>query len=61
MILYMNEDKVELYCSYDDCRGEWQVWYPRPLGGMEVLESFTNEAQAKQFWHEQIDSADYDA
>ncbi|WP_161499708.1 hypothetical protein [Limnohabitans sp. TS-CS-82] len=57
----MNEDKVELYCTYDECRNEWQLWYPRPLGGMEVLESFTNEADAKQFWEDQIDSADYDA
>ena len=54
-------EKIELYCTYDDCSELWQVWYPRPLGGMEVLQSFTNEADAKQFWQDQIDSADYDA
>jgi hypothetical protein len=54
-------EKIELYCSFDQCHDEWQVWYPRPLGGMEVLETFTNETDAKQFMQEQIDSADYDA
>ena len=54
-------EKIELYCTYDECRTEWQVWYLCLLGGMEVLESFTDEADAKQFLQEQIDSADYDA
>jgi hypothetical protein len=29
------------------------------MGGMNVLESFDNEADARTFWQEQIDSADY--
>jgi hypothetical protein len=52
-------DQVDLYCTYDEDAEEWFVWFPHPLGGMNVLESFTNEADARAFWQEQIDSADY--
>jgi hypothetical protein len=54
-------EKTELYCSFDENSKEWHVWYPSPLGGMAVLESFSEEEDAKQFLQEQIDSADYDA
>jgi hypothetical protein len=54
-------EKIELNCSFDENLKEWHVWYPSPLGGMAVLDTFTNEADAKQFWEDQIDSADYDA
>ncbi len=50
---------VGLHCTYDEDREEWLVWFPHPLGGMNVLESFNNEAEARQFWQEQIDSADH--
>jgi hypothetical protein len=53
-------DPVDLYCTYDEDAEEWFVWFPHPLGGMHVLESFDNEADARVFWQEQIDSADYD-
>lgn len=52
----MNKD-VELYCTQDE-DGNWLVWFPHPLGGMNVLESFDNEADARAFWQEQMDSAD---
>jgi len=52
---------VELHCTKDTDTGEWLVWFPHPLGGMSVLESFDNEEDARAFWQEQIDSADYDA
>ena len=52
-------DPVELFCTQDN--GQWLVWFPHPLGGMNVLESFDNEADAREFWQNQIDSADYDA
>jgi hypothetical protein len=55
----MNEP-VELHCTYDEDRSEWLVWFPHPLGGMYVLETFDNETAAHAFWQEQIDSADYD-
>lgn len=51
---------LELYCTPDD-DGTWLVWFPHPLGGMNVLETFDDEATALAFWQEQIDSADLDA
>ena len=51
-------DPVELYCTEED--GEWLVWFPHPLGGKEVLGTFDNEADARKFWQDQIDSADFD-
>lgn len=53
------EEPVELYCTHDEGTGEWHVWFPHPLGGMNVLETFDNEEEAQKFWQEQIDSADY--
>jgi hypothetical protein len=54
-----NNMTVELYCTYDEDRNEWLVWFPHPLGGMNVLDSFDNETDARRFWQEQIDSADF--
>lgn len=53
------DDPVELYCTQDPDTGEWLVWFPHPLGGMNVLETFDNEADAREYWEDQIDSADY--
>lgn len=53
-------EPTNLYCTLDEDTGEWNVWFPHPLGGMFVLETFTNEDEAKAFWKEQIDNADYD-
>ena len=53
-------EKVELYCTYDEGNREWLVWFPHPLGGMNVLETFDNEVDAHSFLKDQIDSADYD-
>ena len=52
-------DQVELLCTYDDEDGVWYVWFPHHLGGMNVLESFDNEADAKAFWAKEISDADY--
>jgi hypothetical protein len=49
-------DPVELYCTQDD-DGTWLVWFPHPLGGMSVLETFLNETEAREFWQRQLDSA----
>jgi hypothetical protein len=49
-------DPVELYCTQDDDDGAWLVWFPHPLGGMHVLDTFDNETAARQFWQEQINS-----
>ena len=54
----MTEEPIELYCTFDEDRNEWLVWFPHPLGGMNILETFDNETNARAFWQEQIDSAD---
>lgn len=50
------DEPVELYCTQDD-EGTWLVWFPHPLGGMNVLETFANETEARAFQKEQIDSS----
>ena len=52
---------VALHCTSDKDRNEWLVWFPHPLGGMNVLDTFDNEADAQAFWQDQIGSADYNA
>ena len=52
-------EPVELFCTYDEDRAEWLVWFPHPLGGMHVLETFDNEQDAREFYQEQMDSADF--
>lgn len=49
---------VELNCTFDECTQEWLVWFPHPLGGISVLESFADETQARAFHQEQIASAE---
>ena len=51
-------EEVKLYCTQDD-DGTWLVWFPHPLGGKSVLETFDNEADATAFWNEQLESADF--
>ena len=51
---------VELCCTYDKDRNEWLVWFTHPLGGMNVLDTFDNEADARAFWQDQIDNTDYE-
>jgi len=53
------DKSVELYCTQDEDSKEWLVWFPHPLGGMNVLETFDNEKDALAFWQEQIDSAEF--
>jgi hypothetical protein len=53
------DKSVELYCTKDDDTGEWLVWFPHPLGGMDVIGTFDNESDARQFWQDQIDTADF--
>jgi hypothetical protein len=50
---------VKLYCTQDADTGEWLVWFPHPLGGMNVLETFTDAEEAHRFWADQMDSADF--
>ena len=50
--------KIELYCTQND-EGQWLVWFPHPLGGMDVLESFDSESDARIFHQQQLNDADY--
>jgi hypothetical protein len=50
-------DPVELYCTQDKDTKEWIVWFPHPLGGMDVLGTFDNEQEAHEFWQDQMDGA----
>lgn len=52
------KDPVELYCTRDEHTGEWLVWFPHPLGGMDVLGTFDSEANALEFWQKQKDLSD---
>lgn len=52
------DQRVELHCTQDEETGEWLVWFSHPLGGMNVLETFELESEAREFWQQQIDSAD---
>ena len=52
-------EPVELHCTQDEDTGEWLVWFPHPLGGMDVLGTFDNQTEAQAFWQEQMDSADF--
>jgi hypothetical protein len=54
----MMDEPVELYCTLDEDSGQWLVWFPHPLGGMNVLDSFDYEADAREFWQQQMDSVD---
>ena len=50
---------IELHCTQDEDSGQWLVWFPHPLGGMNVLDTFERESEARTFWQQQIDSADF--
>lgn len=52
-------EPVELYCTYDEDHNQWLVWFPHPLGGMHVIESFDNETDARAFHAQQLENADY--
>lgn len=51
-------EPVELFCTSED-DGTWLVWFNHPLGGIYLLEKFDNESDARAFYKEQLDSADY--
>jgi hypothetical protein len=51
-------EPVELYVTKND-KGEWLVWFSHPLGGMDVIGTFDNEEDARAFWQDQINNADF--
>jgi len=50
---------TQLYCTQNPDTEKWTVWFPHPLGGKYVLETFDNETDARVFWQDQIDTAEY--
>ena len=53
------DNPVELFYTYDESEYVWIVWFPHPLGGMCILETFEDKFQARTFWQGQIDSAEF--
>ena len=51
-------DPVKLYCTRDEDTGEWLVWFPHPLGGMNVIGNFADAEEAHRFWADQMDAID---
>lgn len=52
------DEKSELFVTKDfdgDC---WDVWFPSPLGGRQVLESFATKSEADAFADDQRRSAE---
>ena len=52
------DEKSELFVTKDfdgDC---WDVWFQRPLGGRQVLESFATKGEAEAFADDQRRSAE---
>ena len=47
----MMAEPVKLYCTQDADTGEWLVWFPHPLGGMNVLETFTDAEEKRYFFN----------
>lgn len=50
---------VPLHVTFNEDDNSWLVWFPHPLGGMDVIGEFETEPEARAFWQEQMDGADY--
>lgn len=44
-----DDEKLELFVTLDFDGDEWDVWFPHPLGGRQVLESFPTKDEAEAF------------
>jgi len=51
------DEKSELFVTMDFDADCWDVWFPSPLGGRQVLESFATKSEADAFADEQRHSA----
>lgn len=52
-----DDEKSELFVTLDFEGEEWDVWFPHPLGGRQVLESFATKEEAEAFAEDQRRSA----
>jgi hypothetical protein len=50
-------ESAKLYCTQNE-EGQWLVWFPHQLGGMDVLETFDNETDAKLYHQQQLNDAE---
>ncbi len=52
------DEKSELFVTLDFDEDGWDVWFPHPLGGRQVLESFATKEEAEAFAEDQRRSAE---
>ncbi|MBY0460866.1 MAG: hypothetical protein K2V38_26400 [Gemmataceae bacterium] len=52
------DEKSELFVTKDFDGDGWDVWFPSPLGGRQVLESFATKGEADAFADDQRRSAE---
>jgi hypothetical protein len=53
-----DDDQSELFVTLDFDGEQWDVWFPHPLGGRQVLESFATKEEAEAFAEDQRRSAE---
>ena len=51
------DEKSDLFITMDFDGECWDVWFPSPLGGRQVLESFATKGEAEAFADDQRRSA----
>ncbi len=51
------DEKSELFVTMDFDGERWDVWFPSPLGGRQILESFATKDEAEAFEDDQRRSA----
>jgi hypothetical protein len=51
------DEQSELFVTMDFDGEYWDVWFPSPLGGRQVLESFATKSEAEAFADDQRRSA----
>ena len=52
------DEQSELFVTMDFAGECWDVWFPNPLGGRQVLESFATKGEAEDFADDQRRSAE---
>ena len=52
------DEQSELFVTMDFDGERWDIWFPSPLGGRQVLESFATKGEAEAFADDQRRSAE---
>jgi hypothetical protein len=58
LIAEVADEKTELFVTKNFDGDGWDVWFPNPLGGRQVLESFATKGEAEAFADDQRRSAE---